>query len=142
MRNLKDCVPSLLAMKWVYVDTPNTTVHTHIYEHDNNEFARLRKRNAFIRPEHPHEFDWEIGLLERIKMPTLRVLVFRLAPGIHVRIPVFRGNYAANLDVLSDAEIGIILAGMMGKGGMNYEECLTYEAQRTMELNASEAAVN
>ena len=63
MRSLKDCVPPLLAMKWVYVDTPNTTSQTQIYEHAKNEFARLRKRNAFIRSEHPHEFDWEIGLL-------------------------------------------------------------------------------
>jgi hypothetical protein len=140
MRSLRDCVPSLLAMKWVYVDTHTTTHQTQIYEHDKNEFARMgKRRNAFIRPEHPYEFDWEIGLLERIKMPTLRVLVFRLAPGIHVRVPVFRGSEPVNTDVFSDGELGIVLETMARKLGMNLGECLTYETQRKMESDASEA---
>ena len=137
MRSLKDCVPPLLAMKWVYVDTPNTTSQTQIYEHDKNEFARLIKRNAFIRPEHPHEFDWEVGLLERIKMPTLRVLVFRLAPGIHVRVPVFRGSAPVDTNVVSDGELGIVLERMARKLGMNIDECEAYEAKVMMESNAS-----
>jgi hypothetical protein len=137
MRSLKDCVPSLLAMKWVYVDTPNNTSQTQIYEHDKNEFASLRKRNAFIRPEHPHEFDWEIGLLERIKMPTLRVLVFQLTPGIHVRVPVFRGSEPMNSNVVCDAELGIVLETMAHKLGMNLRECEAYEAKVMMESNAS-----
>lgn len=138
MRSLKDCVPSLLAMKWVYVDTPDNTSQTQIYEHDKNEFARLRKRNAFIRPEHPHEFDWEIGLLERIKMPTLRVLVFRFAPGIHIRVPIFRGSEPVNTNVVSDGELGIVLETMARKFGMNLRECFAYEAQRKRESNARE----
>ncbi len=138
-RSLKKCVPPITAMKWMLVDTPTDTPHPDVYERDKRQFARLRKRNAFIRIEHLDEFDWEVSIRDRCKMPLLRVLVFRIAPGIHARIPVFRGNYPANLNVLSDAEIGIILAGMMRKGGMNYEECLTYEAQRKLELDADRA---
>jgi hypothetical protein len=138
-RSLKECVPPITAMEWMHVDTPTDTKHPAIYESDKREFQGFRRRNAFIRIEHPSEFDWEVGLFERFKMPLLRVLVFRFAPGIHARMPIFRGSEMVNLDVVSDAEIGMIVAGMLRKRGMNYEECLTYEAQRTMELNASEA---
>lgn len=138
-RSLRELTPPLLAMEFMRIDTPTDTFHPMVYESDKREFAKLRKRNSFIRVEHPSEFDWEMSILHRTKTPLLRVLVFRFAPGVHARIPVYRGNYSANFNVSSDAEIGIILAGMVRKRGMNYEECLTYEAQRKLELNASEA---
>ena len=139
LRSLKKCVPPITAMEWMHIDTPADTQRPMIYESDKREFEKSRKRNSFIRIEHPSEFDWEVGLLERCKMPLLRVLVFRLAPGIHVRIPVWRGRESANLDVLSDAEVGIILAGMVREHGMNRAECLAYEAKREAELNANGA---
>src|ERR1035438_5147711 len=107
----------------MHIDTPTDTHHLMVYESDKREFEKLRKRNSFIRVEHPSEFDWEVSILDRCKMPLLRVLVFRFAPGIHARIPVFRGSESVNLDVLSDAEVGIILAGMVRERGMNRDEC-------------------
>lgn len=121
LRSLKKCVPPITAMEWMHIDTPTDTQHQMIYESDKREFAKHPKRNSFIRIEHPNEFDWEVSLIDRFKMPLLRVLVFRFAPGIHLRIPVFRGSEMVNLNVASDAEIGIILAGLMRKGGMNRE---------------------
>jgi hypothetical protein len=121
----------------MHIDTPTDTQRPMIYESDKREFDKLRKRNSFIRIEHPSEFDWTVSILDRCKMPLLRILVFRFAPGIHARIPVFRGSESLNLDVLSDAEIGIILAGMVREDGMNRTECLTYEAKREAESNAS-----
>ncbi|MDR3411571.1 MAG: hypothetical protein P4L87_11615 [Formivibrio sp.] len=123
----------------MHIDTPTDTFQPMAYESDKREFARHPKRNSFIRIEHPSEFDWQVSILDRCKMPLLRVLVFRFAPGIHARIPVFRGSQSANLNVSSDAEVGIILAGMVRDHGMNRAECLTYEAKREVELSASEA---
>jgi hypothetical protein len=70
-------------------------------------------------------------------MPTLRVLVFRLAPGIHVRVPVFRGSAPFNTNVASDGELGAVLETMARKLGMNLDECETYEAKVMMESDAS-----
>ena len=138
--SLKNLVAPIIALEWMQIDTPTDSFQPVSYESDKREFARLPKgRRSFIRIENPGEFDMGIQILNRTKTPLLRILVVRLAPGIHVRIPVYRGDYPANFNVSSDAEIGIILAGMVRKRGMNYEECLTYEAQRNMELNASEA---
>ena len=137
LMSLKTLVAPILALEWMHIDTPADTQRSMIYESDKREFEKLRKRNSFIRVEHPSEFDWQVSILERCKMPLLRVLVFRFAPGIHARIPVFRGSESFDLNVLSDAEIGIILAGMVREHGMNRDECLTYEAKTEMELNAS-----
>lgn len=126
---IRELVAPLLLMRWLQIDTPADSLQPMIYESDKKQFANLRGRNAFIRIEHPQEFDWELSSCERSATPLLRVLVFRFAPGIHARIPVFRGNQSAELNVSSDAEIGIILAGMVRQHGINLDECLTYDAK-------------
>jgi hypothetical protein len=109
------------------------------YEFDNKEFSKLPKhRKGILRVEVQNEFDWQVSVLARFKMPLLIILVIRLASGIHIRIPVYRGTKSFSLDVSSDAEIGIILAGMVSDGGLNLDECRNYEAKRK-QLNASEA---
>jgi len=139
LTSLRNMVAPILALEWMHIDTPTDTFQPMAYESDKREFVKHPKRNSFIRVEHPEEFDWNIRIVDRTKTPLLRVLVFRFAPGIHARIPVFRGSESASLDVSSDAEIGIILAGMAREHGLNRAECLTYEAQGKMELDASEA---
>jgi len=126
---IRELVAPLLLMQWLQIDTPAETFNPMVYASDKKQFGNLRKRNAFIRGEHPQEFDWKLSDYERNSVPLLRVLVFRFAPGIHARIPVFRGNQSAELNVASDAEIGIILAGMVRQHGLNLDECLTYDAK-------------
>jgi hypothetical protein len=121
-RPLKELAPALLAPDLIRVDTPVYTDNKMAYEFDNKEFSKLPKHRKGIR----------------FKMPLLIILVIRLASGIHIRIPVYRGTKSFSLDVSSDAEIGIILAGMVSDGGLNLDECRNYEAKRK-QLNASEA---
>lgn len=138
LKSLRTLVAPIIALEWMHIDTPSDTHRPMIYESDKREFEKMRKRNSFIRIEHPSEFDCEVSILDRCKMPLLRILVFRFAPGIHARIPVFRGE-SLNLNVSSDVEVGIILAGMVREHGMNRPECLKYEAKREAELSTGEA---
>jgi len=126
---IKELVAPLLLMQWLQIDTPADSFQPMIYASDKKQFGNIRGRNAFIRVEHPQEFDWKLDTSERGSIPLLRVLVFRFAPGIHARIPVFRGSESFDLNVSSDAEIGMILAGMVRQHGINLDECLTYEAK-------------
>lgn len=126
---IRELVSPLLLMQWLQVDTPANSFQPMIYASDKKQFKNLSGRNSFIRVEHPQEFDWKLNSCERSVTPLLRVLVFRFAPGIHARIPVFRGTHSAELNVSSDAEIGIILAGMVCEHGINLDECLAYEAK-------------
>lgn len=139
LKSLKDCVPSMLAMDWIRIDTPNT-VRCMFYDCDKREFERLgKKRNWFVRIENPSEFDWCIAISDRLKMPLLRVLVIRVIPGMHIRLPIFRGSTPLDTNVSSDSELGIVLEAMVRKLGMNLDECLAYETKVLMQSNASEA---
>ena len=143
LTSLRELVPSLFAMEWMRIDTPGT-LQSMYYDCDKREFARLgKKRNAFIRIEHPGgEFDWQVGLIDRIKMPLLRVLVIRLVPGVHIRIPVFRGSEPVNVNVSSDAGIGIVLEAMARKLGMNLDEAQSYETRVLMQSTGKQEAIN
>lgn len=80
LRPLKKCVPPITAMEWMHVDTPTDTQHPAIYESDKREFEGLHRRNAFIRIEHPYEFDWETSIPDRCKMRCFVFLCFVLPP--------------------------------------------------------------
>ncbi len=142
LTSLRELVPSLLAMEWMRIDTPST-FQSMVYDCDKREFARLgKKRNAFIRIEHPSEFDWSLSIVDRIKMPLLRVLVIRLEPGTHIRIPIFRGSEPVNTNVSSDAGVGIVLEAMARKLGMNLDECNAYETRVLMQSTGKQEAIN
>lgn|SRR5665213_925022 len=105
------------ASYWQF-DTPHS--QTAAYKDDLTSFRKLgSKRNALIRDSHA-EFEPTAGAERRTYRP-LWVAVVRIAPGWHIKLPLWRGPANFIREQETDAEVADIVATCCALGG--YDEC-------------------
>ena len=132
MPSIYQLAPPLLAMNALHIESPlsNRTID---YERDCKFFADYPNRHALIRDAAIGEFDLlDMPVGEFLQVPTLWVLVSRIASGVHSVVPIYRGRKFWQF-IKDDAALGLVICEMARHEGIDAQEFAAFERRIVAE---------
>jgi hypothetical protein len=129
MPSIYELTPPLLSMKAHRIESPlsNGAID---YERDSKFFSEYPQRQSLIREAGMGEFDLDMPNGEFLQIPKLWCLVTQVSRGIHSIVPVYRGKKFWSF-IKDDATLGLVLADIARREGMDAQEWMTFERRVT-----------
>jgi hypothetical protein len=134
MKDIHQLCPPLFALGLLRIDSPSSH-RSEVYRQDKEFFHLHKVRNLYLRAAYFGEFDLEMEIGDRLRVPTLHVLVTQLATGFHQVAPLYRGKPFFHGNEATDLEVMQIVVEMARRNGIDKLEWVAYaekQLERTM----------
>jgi hypothetical protein len=139
MPNIPQFIPTVFYSGIVRIDSPARQSML-VYDHDKKFFLQNRKRKLYLRMRCIGEFGLSIANFN--DGPHVWVLVFQLAPSIHMVMPVFVGPSLFNGNDSTDLDTVQILIEMERLNGIDPFEWRAFIQSWNEYKQATDSAVN